>query len=388
MALATAPNGQAQAAPPIPFSKAALRKRGQMTNQAVNAALGGQWNPQINSQGYMAKIRLLFTLIDTVAVAANTAQALDYPWNIINRYMLMDSLGNNLHNLKGYSAMLAARYFQPRIGRNPASQYFPDGNSIAAAAPDARLFVATLTGGTAALPQVFSLDLPVETDVVQHIGLVPNQNASFNYFMNITMENSGAALFTIGAGSTNAWAGAITPVYEYYTVPQPVRGDGRPQMTMPPYAGVIRQLRDEVQQVPGAAGTEQRYNFTPGMVIRGFCLVARDASGVRVGSTLTSGITRVKIMYGDDTILGDWSVQDFVSEHFNRYGEPPPVGVYPFQWISDLAGIVGQSRSTDVLDTRELAQFYLLVTCGATGNPVSTIDIVHDDLIVPRTMSI
>jgi hypothetical protein len=388
MALATAPGTQSAQLPPIPFSKAALRKRGQMTNQAVNAALGGQWNPTINSQGYMAAIRLLFDLTDTVAVAANTAQALDYPWNIINRYMLMDSLGNNLHNLKGYSAMLASRYFQPWIGRNPAAQYFPDGNAVAAAVPDVRLFVATLTGGTSALPQRFFLDLPVESDVVQHIGLVPNQNASFNYFMNITFEASGATLFTPGASGTNAWAGAVTPVYQYYTVPQPVRGDGRPQMTMPPYAGVIRQLRDEVQIVPGAAGTEQRYNFTPGMVIRGFTLVARDSSGVRVGSTMTSGITRVKIMYGDDTILGDWSVQDFVAEHYRKYGEPPPTGVYPFQWISDLAGIVGQSRSTDVLDTRELAQFYLLVTCGTTGNAVSTIDIVHDDLIVPRTMSI
>lgn len=382
MAVATAPQVQ-----PISFSKASLRKRALMTSFTVNPALGGQWTPEINSQGFMAGIRLLFNLTDTVGTANNSAQNADYPWAIINRWQLQDSLGSNLHNLKGYSAYVAAKYFQPYMGREFSRAVMPYGGSITPVVPDARLYVATLTGATSALPQVFAMDFPVETDNVQHLGLMPNQNASFRYLMSISWEQS-ANLLTAGGGGTNTWAGQVQPIYEYYTVPQPTRGDGMPQMTMPPYPGVTRQLRDESFICPtgGSGGiSEVRYNFVPGMVTRGFALIARGNGGPRTGNSLTTGIQRVKVMYGDDILLGDWTQQDFVTEHWRRYEEMPPTGVYPFQWIRDLAGIVGQSRSVDVLDTRNLAQFYLLIT---TGTDVYSIDVVHDDLIVPGNMSL
>lgn len=387
MAVAQPPNSAAQL-PPIPFSKASIRKRAQMSNYSPNAGLGGVWNPEINSQGYMAALRLLFQYTDTVGTANNSAQSIDFPYNIIQRYMLSDTLGNNLHNLKGYSAKMAERFFQPVVGRSELwGALSSDVAGAFPSAPDPRLYVATVTGSQAALPVVFGLDLPVETDPVQHLGLMPNQNASFRYQMNLTFDTT-ANIITAGGGGTNTWSGTLQPVYDYYTVPQPVNGVGRRQMTLPPYPGVIRQLRDETFSVSTGgtgASSEQRYNFTPGMVIRGFILVSRSATGVRVGNSLTTGIQRVKVMYGDDTILADWTQQDFIIECYKKYGVVPPMGVYPYTWIRDLAGLVGQSRSTDLLDTRNLAQFYLLIT---TGTDVYNLDVIHDDLIVPPGVTI
>lgn len=388
MAVATAPNGnQAAQLPPIPFSKATVRKRVQMSNYTPQAGLGGVWNNELNSQGYMAGIRFLFAYTDTVGTANNTAMTIDFPYNIVQRYMLSDTLGNNLHNCKGYSMKMAERFFQPMVGRNEL--WGALSGDVAAAfpsTPDPRLYVAVVTGSQAALPVVFAIDAPVETDEVQHLGLMPNQNASFKYQTNLTFDVT-ANILTPGASGTNAWAGTLQPVYDYYTVPQPVNGMGRRQMTLPPYPGVVRQIRDETFPCTtgGTATSELRYNLTPGMVIRGFTLVSRSSTLVRVGNSLTTGIQRVKIMYGDDTLLQDYAQQDFINTAYRRYGVVPPMGVYPFTWTRDLAGLVGQSRSTDVLDTRGLAQLYLLIT---TGTDVYNIDVIHDDLIVPQGMTI
>jgi hypothetical protein len=369
-----APPQQAQL-PPIDFSKATLPKRSLMSTIAVpSTSLGGQSNFELDSKGYVAGLRLLAALTDTVAVANNTAQNIDYPWAIFNRIQIRDSVGNMIHNAKGYSEYLVGRYLQPYLGRDPATM------------SDVRGYSATLTGATAALAQTFGLDLPIETDQLNHIGLVPNQNAGFRYAVQLGWELS-ANLLTAGGGGTNTWTGLVQPSYRYYTVPAPVRGDGRQQMTMPPYAGIIRQIWDETQVCPtgGGAVAENRYPFVPGKVIRGFVIVTRGSTGIRTGTTATTGLQRLKIMYGDDTILFDSTVQDLIQEHYRNYGEVPPAGVYPINFMRDLAGIVGQTRNSDVLDTRELAQFYLLIT---TGSDVYSIDFVHDELIVPRGMTI
>lgn len=390
MAVAVAP-GTAAATPQsnapqgmvIPFRKATLRKRTMMgtlvgiTQGAANQ-IGGQSNFELDSKGFLGGIRLLVSGTDTVGTANNTAVSADWPWNFFQRITTRDSAGGMLHNLKGYSAYLVMRYFQSIIGRDLATA----GLFAAGQAVDARAFVATVTGATSAFPIAFALDLPVETDTVNQFGAVPNQNAAFRYSVQTNYESTLANLLTIGGGGTNTFALVVQPSYRYYTAPPPVNIAGIPQQTAPPYPGVVRQIFDETQPIPSSA--ENKYQFQVGHVIRNFILVTRDVSGVRVGNSGTTGVTRVKIMYGDDTILMDTTLQDWITEHYQQYGETPPTGVYPFPFMRDLAGIVGQTASRDVLDTRNLSQFYLLVTTASGVN----LDIIHDELIVPAGMSI
>lgn len=370
MAVATPPGTSAPTQMAVPFRKATLKKRALMGTQAPAAALGGQVQWELDSKGYLGGVRLLASGTDTVGTANNTAQNADYPWSFYNRIQMRDSSGGMVHNLKGYSAYLLGRYTQGFIGRDPA------------AITDARGYVATLTGATSALPQVFSLDLPVEAGSRDNVGLLPNQNAAFRYALTAAIETT-ANLLTAGASGTNVWAMNIQPSYRYYTVPSPQRADGVPQQTLPPFTGVVRQLFDETQIVPSAA--ENRYNIVPGRVIRALILVARDSSGNRIANA-SGHITRVKLNYGDDSNLFDSTIQDLALEHYRMYGEvsmPAGVVVIPFLWDNDST--VGADFRRDWLDTRRLAQLYLLIT---TVSGVSTIDIIHDEVVVPATMAL
>ena len=368
----------------IPFRKATLRKRTLMGNlvgisQGGANQIGGQSNFELDSKGFLGGIRLLVSGTAVVSTADVGTLAADWPWNWINRIQSRDSAGGMLHNLKGYNTYLVQRYFQAVVGRDLASA----GLFNAGAAVDARAFNATLTPGHA--PTTYNInwayDLPVETDQVNQLGAVPNQNAAFRYNVQINYESTLANLYTVGTSST-VFNMTVQPSYRYYTAPPPVNIAGVQQQTAPPYPGVVRQIFDETQPIPSAA--ENKYPFQVGHVIRNFILVTRDVSGIRVGNSGATGITRVKIMYGDDTILMDTTLQDWITEHYEMYGETPPTGVYPFPFMRDLSGIVGQTANRDVLDTRNLSQFYLLVTTASGVN----LDIVHDELIVPAGMSI
>ncbi len=370
MAVATPPGASAGTVPAVPFRKATLRKRSLMATQAPGASLGGQLSWELDSKGYIGGVRLLASGTDTVGTANNTAQNADYPWAFYNRLQLRDSSGGMVHNLKGYSAYLLGRYMQGFIGRDPG------------AITDARSYVATLTGATSALPQVFGLDLPIEAGSRDNVGLLPNQNAAFRYALTAQIETS-ANLLTAGASGTNTWAMTVQPSYRYYTVPSAQRADGVAQQTIPPFTGVVRQLFDETQIVPSAA--ENRYNIVPGRVIRGLILVARDSSGNRIANA-SGHITRVKLNYGDDSNLFDATIADIGVEHYRMYGEvaaPAGVVVIPFLWDNDST--VGADYRRDWLDTRKLSQMYLLVT---TVSGVATLDIIHDEIVVPSGISL
>lgn len=371
MAVATPPGASAQpAANAVPWRKATVRKRNLLASYSPPPALGGQLNWEVASSGYMGAMRLLASGTDTVGTAANTAQNGDYPWALYNRIQTRDSSGGMIHNLTGYNAYLAQRYLQGWIGRDQSTITDPRG------------YVATLTGGTAALPQVFSLDLPVENGTRNNIGAIPNQNAAFRYSVALNIEQS-ANLLTAGGGGTNTWAMSVQLGYHYYTVVAPQRFDGQPQQVLPPYTGVVRQLFDERFVVPSAA--ENRYLMTPGRVVRAFILVARDSAGVRIPNA-TGHITRVKLNYGDDTTLFDSTIQDLTQQHFRMYGEvaaPAGVVVVPFLWDNDST--VGADFARDWLDTRRLSQLYFLIT---TVSGVATIDFIHDEMVVPENMSV
>src|SRR5262249_31525410 len=148
----------------------------------------------------------------------------------------------------------------------------------------------------------FSYDIGIETNARDNLGLVPNQNAAFKYTINVNHDLK-ANLMTTPA-NLGTIALTMTPEYEYYTVPAPVRADGRPQEVAPPFAGVVRQQWDETQVV--IASIENKVNLTPGKVQRNLILVPRNSSNARV----TGGLTRIKYLYGDDTLLVDTTGQE------------------------------------------------------------------------------
>jgi hypothetical protein len=348
--------------PAITFRKATIRKRSLLAQKTLNAALGGKDIWEIDSKGYMGNLRLLVAGTETTSTADPVSIA-DWPWALFNRINVRDSSGGMLRNHKGYSGYIADRYFQPWKGIDLSATTDADAYSVSIAAVQVNNIR-------------FALDLSIEAGTRDNLGLVPNQNAAFKYTLEIDWETE-ANLVTTAANS--AFALTVQPSYRYYTVPAPQRGDGTPQQVVPPFAGVVRQVWDEPQNVPSAA--ENRYNLTPGRVIRNLAFIARTSAGVR----LASGIDRIKLYYGDDTLLFDATEQDIKTEHYRLFNDTAPAGVYVISFTYDNDGFNGADFRRDILDTRRLAQFYAAITTAAT---VTSLDIVHDELIVPATMSL
>jgi len=345
----------------VPFRKATLKKRTLLNSYALGAALGGRNSWDIDSKGYLASLRFMISGTETTTTADPVANA-DFPWNVVLRHTLRDSSGGMLINLKGYSAYLAQQFFKPVRGNNVAY------------ANDTRVYAATISA-VAVNTQAWSYDLQVEAGTRDNLGLVPNQNATFRYQLSVDFDVE-ANLVTTPANSV--WALSAQPQYQYYSVPAPVRPDKVPQQTTPPFFGVVRQQFDESQVVPSAA--ENRYNLAPGRVIRNLILVTRNAAGVR-----TNGISRLKFMYGDDTLLFDMTEQDLLTEFFQLYNDNARAGIYVVCFTADSDGFAGADYRRDLVDTRRLSQCYLLAT---TYGAITTMDIIHDELIVPSNMAI
>jgi hypothetical protein len=364
-------NGKVNGAPQVPkisWRSATIKKQALLPTYNIPSALGGKTTWTIDSKGFIAGVDLTFNGSATISTGDAGAKA-DWPWSIINRIRFADSGAGNGKNLTGYNAYLAARYFQPWYGRDQANP-----RNVGDAAVDARIYAASVaTAGTQ--QQRYTVPLPVECHTRDGLAVLPNQNASFVYSLDVDFE-APANLFTTPAN----FAGAITaqPVYDYYTVPSPVRGDGAQVEVLPPFIGVVRRTFDERMLVPSA--NENRYKITTGNVCRGFVLVTRNSSGDRV-----NGFSRLKLFYGDDTAMFELSEQQFLNRWYRLSGETPPVGVYPVLFTMDADMIPNNDFQRDYLDTRNLAQLYFSLT---TVAGVSTIDVIHDELIVPPQISL
>lgn len=351
-------------APLVPFRKATVRKRGLLSTYGLPAALAGRNSWELDSKGYIAGARLLWSGDEVTSTADPTAVA-DYPYAIANRIELRDSSGGMVASLKGYSAEVARRFFQPYAGRDLS------------AASDTRIYDVDINL-VATNAQRFSHEIAVEAGTKDNLGVLPNQNAAFKYTLDLTLA---AETDIVTTAANAAWSAMqVQPSYRYYTVPAATRADGARQQTVPPFAGIVRQQWDENKDVP-SANVVQRIALTPGKVIRNLALVLRTDG---TNTPRQASISRVTMKYGDDTVLFDATEQDLIEECFRIYGAVPPTGVYPIPFTADNDGFVGADFRRDLLDTRRLSQIWLDVTFTNTGQ----VDIIHDELIVPANMSI
>lgn len=360
--IAPQPNA-APSVPPLSFRKASIRKSSKLAAFNLSAALGDQYTKEIDSKGYMARLQLLYSGTETTTTADPTASA-DWPYNIATLIEIRDSAGGMLFRMKGYNAHLAERYFTA----------FNKGTLVGST--DTTI-LSTAISAVQANTINFLYDIWIETNARDNLGLVPNQNAAFKYSLTVNHDTE-ANLVTTAANS--AFALVLTPQYDYYTVPARVRSDGRAQEVLPPFAGVIRQQWDETQAV--TASVENKVTLTPGKVIRNLVFVARATNG---GARVAAGITNIKLMYGDDTLLFDRSGQEIRSRAYKGFDVDAPTGVFPINFDDDGAGFPGSDYRRDYVDTRALSQIYALIT---TAAGVTAIDVVHDELIVPPGVSI
>ncbi len=361
--------GTTQQVPVIPFRKATLSKRTLDDTKTVSAALGDSFSWELKSKGYLGRLRILVAGSETTANADPTASA-DFPWNVAKRIEVRDSSAGMLHSTIGYNNYQATRYFAPLIGRDLG------------VVTDTRLFNSSIAAVQANNLR-FAWDVPIETGTKDNLGLVPNQNAGFKYTLTLDLSAE-AAIITTAANAT--WALTMRPSMRYYTVPAQQRTDGAKQQDRPPFAGIIRQISDERKTIP-ATGADVGIDLRRGKVIRGLIFITRDSTAAPAAGNnpRVGGLDSITIKYGDDVTLLQATEQDVLDEAFRLYGDVPPTGVYPITFAADGDSIVGADYRRDLLDVREIAHLWADINFQANSDLV---DIVYDELVVPRGVSI
>lgn len=366
----TASPTDTQAARVIAFRKASLRKTSVESSQSSVSGLGSFLTWDVPSHGYLGRNRVLMAGTGVTSTADPVQQA-DFPQAVMQRLEIRDSSAGMLHSCKGMSNFLQAKYFSPRVGRD----YGMSGD-LRVFNDDARSVATTSLRA--------SWDVWIEAGTKDNLGLVPNQSAAFKYTIGAQLAPT-SDLFTTSA-NFNGSTLTFQPVDRYYTVPQPKRSaDNVAQQIAPQFRGIVRQVWDETRSVT-TTGTSIRMDLKPGKVIRNLCLVTRSNSA-SPGNYLprAGGITRITLKYGSDIVLHDWLEQDLMAESYDRYGFVPEFGVYPLTFANDADTIIGADYRRDLVDARELAQIWLDITfASGTGN----VDIIHDELIVPRGVEI
>ncbi|HEV2230841.1 MAG TPA: hypothetical protein VGS18_01480 [Thermoplasmata archaeon] len=355
--------------PTIPFRKASTVKRAMEDQKSGSAALGDSFSWELKSKGYLGRLRIIVGGTETTATADPTASA-DFPWNMAKRIEVRDSSAGMLHSTIGYNNYAAEQWMTPYIGRALAS------------VSDTRLYAAAISAVQANNLR-WSWEVPIESGTKDNLGLVPNQNAGFKY--TLTMDLSPQAdLVTTPANTT--WAATFRPSMRYYTVPSKQRTDGAAQQDRPPFAGIIRQVSDQRLAI-ASTGSDIPIDLRRGKVIRQLIFITRQAAASPAGANFprAGGITQLKIKYGDDIVLMDALEQDLLDEAYNLYGIVPPTGVYPVTFAADADTVVGSDFRRDLLDVREIAHLWIE---GNFQTNSAKLDVVYDELIVPRGVSI
>lgn len=382
--MALALPGQTPQAPVIPFRKATLRKRVLDDTKSPAATLGSLLSWELKSRGMLSRLRLLVSGSITTATADPAPQA-DWPWCVTQKNEIRDSSAGMLHSCKGYSDYMAMKYFKPASGHDLAKS------------SDIRIFLDDISSGAVGVKNVaWAVDIDIEANTSSNLGLVPNQNAAFKYVFSSQLAPQADVVTTTGDVSTFANL-TFQPSIQYYTIPGGVmtaegvvkRSDGALMQQRPPLSGILRQVFDENLNVP-ATGVVEPIRLRTGRVLRGLIVIARSSTAgtgaylPRVGGA-NGGISRLTIKYGDDSIIWDGTGQDIITECYERWGETPPLGVFPVSFADDADGFPGADFRRDLLDTRRLTDLWIEVTAD-TG--VGNIDVVHDELVVPRNMAI
>ena len=272
-----APASNAQAAPMIPFTRAARRKS-ILAWQTTSATLGASLVPippiQIPAAGHLAGVEMLVQIATTGNAAATTAPTgiTDQPWNVFGQISVVNAAGDNiLSPVDGYALYLINKYGAFR-GQPP----FVDPRR------DSYFSALTVGAGATAPTGQFRLFIPFEIDPSQAFCAVPNLAANKAYLLQLQL-NPLASLYSGAGGNGTQPNGTttvtITLISHYWSVPAAVNAGGVAQQQSPTGSGSVGLWQIEPAIVAPGDRLMQLHNV--GNVIREAIFVLRNSSGFR-----------------------------------------------------------------------------------------------------------
>lgn len=233
----------------------------------------------VPAYGYLRHIWLEITNT-TAAVGANTPAG-DFPFNLFQQITLSDVNG--------------APIFGPLDGYETLWANILGGYAFRADPRTSPMFSA------AGLTPSFWLRVPVEISHHDGLGALPNQNATSNYKLSLTI-NPTTVIYTSPPATSQATM-RIRAYLEAWSLPNASDVVGRPQMQVPPMVGTTQYWSKFVKNI--SAGFQTTLLPRVGNLIRNLLFIARNASGVRTAN-----------VFPDPAIIG-WDARDMLNDTQN-----------------------------------------------------------------------
>lgn len=267
------PQAQAQ----IPFTAAALRYREKIFTKQWTPAAGAQdLSPPggaIKSYGYLRSLEIFVTTItagtSTGTPAFGTA---DGPWSLFSQVLMTQPNGEEMFGgptFSGYHAYLAAQHQGWRLNNAP--------------------YTMPSYTATALSPQ-FILPIAFEMDAEHGLGAIPNQDFSAPWKLQITGAASAlgatGAVYQTAPTTTNPTL-QLDIFMNCWTVPSPVN-PLNPQVSQevsPALLGTLNKWTIQQYTVPAGSAFNVLLQ-RKGNAVRNFVFALRNASGVRIATTL------------------------------------------------------------------------------------------------------
>lgn len=336
----------------VPFVRGSGLHRENMYDSAFNLTSNTQDIPPIdvNAYGYMRSLVILVTTNTAGGGTAVTTQE-DGPWNVLQNIQLMQPNGFPFYQVtSGYSAMAIHKY--------GGYQGYND--------PKAHPSFSYSAGGGTAPTLGFFVRIPVELNIRDALGSLPNKNAAAPFKLKMTLNT----LANVFGGSPTSPNIRVRVYLEAWDQPSDVL-NGQGVQIVPPAMNTIQYWTE--QPITVAAGQFNARLTRMGNYLRETLYVLR-----RAASTRANGDTD----FPDPlTLLIDQRNQDYIaktiwqSDIYEKWGYSGTVetlgardnGVYPYDWCHEFDGRVGHENRDLWLPTIEATRFELSGTWGNAG---------------------
>lgn len=336
----------------VPFVRASQQHRepaGVDVTKTMTAADQDLGVFPIPAYGYLRSLTVLVQATGGAGTSVTAAE--DGPFNAVKNILLQEPNGAVIVQFNsGYDCYLANKYGGYRYANDPKAS--PVYSAVAGA-----------TGNFQ-----FLLRIPLELNIRDALGSLPNQNSSAQFQLRVTLSASATIYGTVPTTLPSVRVRVFTEAWD-----QPeLSTDGAPNQTTPPAMNTTQYW--SVQQYAVNAGAINIRLTRMGNYIRNLIFVFRAATRAAGATNWPTTAT----LYWDTRPLDIIEQNNWNQQIFERYGYGQAGvayeaangldnGVFPYDFCSEFDGRVGHENRDLWLPTIGSTRFEIGGTWGAAG---------------------
>lgn len=294
-----------QAAPQIPFTRSSPQKSKQAPTigpTALGTATSnfGPW--QVPSGGFFRRLRLNVACVGVNATNSVAFNA-DGPFNVLQQIGLLSASGGQIiYAIDGYLLYCWNKY-------GCLDETAPQTDPKA----DITYSAVTGTGGTGGSFN-FNISIPLEIDARDALGVLPNMAGNQLFQLNGQLNTLANVYTTLPLTSATV---TITPIYEFWALPDAANTDGVPQAQYPPGIGSALLIQNQNPVI--SPGVEQKIQLlNVGNIHRMYLMIGRRSSGAR--DAANANWPAITTRYVNGNPFNYKTLQNWLSETGKRYG--------------------------------------------------------------------